>query len=90
MSTFEYRIKGQVTCSEADTDDGFATVEIDEIVEIDEMSPEAAKERFFEQNAQYKFYGSLKTCDAETGGKKGATYKDQNEDQTIEVDLLEK
>lgn len=87
---YTYKIEGNVTYNDADTEDGFATVEISETVEVEEMSAQAAFDKFFAENEQYEFYGSLNTCDAETRGKKGATFKDQNEGQTIEVELLEK
>lgn len=88
MKKFTYNITGQMTYNDADTKDGFETVEIDETIEIDEMSPSTALAKFLEENEQYEFYGSLKTCDAETHGKKGATYRDQNEHQTVNIGLV--
>ena len=85
---FNYKITGQITYNDAETEDGFLTVEIDEEVEIDEMSADEAFNQFLIENEQYEFYGSLKSCDAETYGKKGATYYDQNEEQTIKVELI--
>lgn len=85
---YTYKIEGQVNYNEAETDEGYATVEISETVEVDEMSAEAAKERFFAENPQYDdFFGSMKSCDQETRGKKGATYKD-GVCRMIEVDLV--
>lgn len=86
---YTYSIVGDVTYNDAETEDGMLKVKIDETVEIKEKSTEKALEVFFEENNQYEFYGSLKTVDAETYGKKGATYRDQNENQTIDVDLIE-
>jgi hypothetical protein len=91
MTTYTYKITGNVTYNESDeTEDGLVEVQIEEYVEVDEMSAHAAFEKFFEENAQYEFYGSLKTCDQETYGKKGATYRDQNEGQTVDIDLVKK
>ena len=82
MTEYTYKIAGNITC------DGFETVEIEEYITIAEMSAEKALETFLTENEQFDFFGSLKTCDVETGGRKGATFRDQNEDQTIDVDLV--
>lgn len=87
---FEYKITGQITYNEAETEEGRDTVDLVETVEVDDMSAGGAFKKFLDENEQYEFYGNLKTVDAETGGKKGATYCDQNEDQTIEVELVAK
>ena len=86
---FTYSIKGQVTYNEADTKTGFETINIDEVIHIDDMSAEAAKDKFFADNEQYDFFGSLMTCDAKTYGKKGATFSDQGESQIINVELID-
>ena len=86
---YTYSIKGQATYNDADTESGFATIDLDETVETSEMSAQAAKDKFFTENEQYDFFGNLKTFDQETGGKKGATFTDQNEGQTIDVELVE-
>jgi len=88
MEIFTYNITGQMTRNDADTDDGFETVEIYETIEIDEMSPSTALAKFLEENERYEFYGSLKTCDAETRGKKSETYRDSYEHQTVNIDLV--
>lgn len=90
---FTYRITGQITYNDADTEDGILTVDIDEEITVEEITVEEmsaceAFDTFLAENEQYEFYGSLTTCDVETGGKKGATYRDQNADQTINVDLI--
>lgn len=85
---YTYSIKGQVTFNDAETESGFATVTLDATIETDEMSAQAAKDKFFSENEQYDFFGNLQTCDQATGGKKGATFTDQNNDQTIDVELL--
>ena len=89
MEKFIYTIKGQVTYNQADNKDGFKTVEINETIKVDEMNPETALGKFLAENNHYEFYGSLRNCDAKTHGKKGATYRDQNENQTIEIDIIE-
>lgn len=86
---YRYSIKGRITYNEAETDSGFKTVDIDESVDVDERSCVAALEKFLDDNPQYDFFGTLKTCDVETAGEKGATFRDQNEDQTIDVELIE-
>lgn len=85
---FTYKITGQITYNEAETKEGYSTINIEEEVSIDEKSASAAFEHFLEENEQYDFFGSLQTCDAETGGEIGATYRDQNADQTIDIDLV--
>ena len=87
---FTYKITGNITYNHAETEDGFATVEIDEKINVEEMDAKKAMEVFLEENEHYNFFGSLKTCDAETGGKKAATFRNQNENQTIDIDLVEK
>ena len=88
MTTFTFKISGTLTYNDAaGTEDGFATVAINEFITVDEMSAEKALENFLEENKRYDFFGKLKTCDTKTHGKKGATYKDQKENQTIDVEL---
>ena len=88
MTTFTFKISGTLTHNDAaGTEDGFATVAINEFITVDEMSAEKALENFLEENKRYDFFGKLKTCDTKTHGKKGATYKDQKENQTIDVEL---
>jgi len=60
---------------------------LQQLIELD--CPETALGKFLAENNHYEFYGSLKNCDAKTHGKKGATYRDQNENQTIEIDIIE-
>ena len=84
----KYRIKGELTYNETETEAGFPTVEIDEEFEseaeccIDALAP------FLEAHPEYDYFGSLKTCDAETYGKKRAHFYDQNEEQTIDVESI--
>jgi len=80
---YTYQITGSVT-----DNDSQSTVTIDETITVDEMSAQSAFDKFFADNDQYDFFGSLKSCDQETRGKKGATYRDQNEDQTVDVELV--
>ena len=84
-----YSIKGQVTHNQADNEDGFGTVNIDETVDIDVKSTSDAYDKFFTEHPEYDFFGALQTCDAETHGGIGATYRDQNEDQTVDIELIE-
>lgn len=87
---YTYKIEGLVNHNDADNDEGYATVGVIETVEVDEMSVEAAKEKFFAENEQYDdFFDAMKNCDQETHGKKGATYKD-SQGRVIEVELLKK
>ena len=87
---FTYTIKGQVNYIEAETDEGYDTIGIDETIDIDEMSAQKAKDIFFEKNPQYDdFFGSMKTCDAETHGGKCATFIDRTDaGRTIDVELV--
>jgi len=86
---YTYKIEGTVIYNEADNDEGYVTVEILETTEVEEMSADAAKEKFFFENPEYDdSFGSMKTCDQETRGGKGATYRD-NEGRTIDVDLVD-
>jgi len=85
IKTYTYTIRGQVSYNDAES--GFITVEIDQLFEIDEMSADAAKQRFFAENGQWEFQGLLQTCDAETGGKCWASYLDLGEGQTLDVRL---
>ena len=85
---YTYTINGQVNYNNADNDSGNATVDVSETVIVDEMSAQTAKDAFFAHNEQYDdFFGTAKTCDAETAGGKGATYKD-NDGLVIDVDLV--
>jgi hypothetical protein len=88
MTEYTYEITGTITYNQAETEDGFKTVEIDETITIDVMSAEKAFETFLSQNEQYDFFGTLKTCDAETMGCNGATFRDSNEGQTIDIELI--
>jgi hypothetical protein len=85
---FTYKITGKITWNEAETEEGYETIEIDEKVQVEEKSASEAFAQFLKENEQYEFYGSLKSCDAKTGGKIGATFRDKNEGQTIDVDLV--
>lgn len=88
---YTYTIKGHVNYNEAETEEGYATIEIDEIIEMEELGAQEAKDKFFEENTQYDdFFGSAKTCDKETHGKKGASFIYQNNPEiTLDVDLAE-
>jgi hypothetical protein len=82
-----YKIEGNITYNQADTEDGFATVEILEYQEAENATE--ALEKFLEDNTQYDFFGKMTMCDADTRGEKWARYADQNEDQFISVDIVE-
>jgi len=88
MEKYTYNITGQMSHNDADTDNGFETVAIDEEIEIFEMSPATALSLFLENNERYEFYGHLETCDAKTHGKSGATYRDKNERQVVDINLV--
>ena len=84
-----YEIKGNITYNQSDeSKDGFATVEISEMY-VDADSCEEALEKFLEDHEEFDFFGSLKEYDAETRGHEWARYRDQNEDQTIMVEVVE-
>ena len=66
------------------------TVEINETIEVSELSATAALEKFFQENEEYDDFFQLKTCDIETYGKKHATFIDATDnDRKLYVDLVE-
>ena len=81
-----YEIKGTITYNQAENEDGFETVEIQEYQEAE--SATEAFDIFLEENEQYDFFGKMTMYDADTRGKKWATYQDQNEGQQIDVTLV--
>jgi predicted chitinase len=87
---YTYRITGKVNYNEAETEDGNQTVELNETIETEELGAESALRQFFDDNPQYDDFYSLKTCDAETRGEKGATFKDRtDETRWIDVELVD-
>ena len=90
MTTFTFKISGTLTYNDAaGTEDGFATVAINEFITVDEMSAEKALENFLEENKRYDFFGKLTQYDADTRGKKWSLFRDQNEGQTILVEYAD-
>ena len=87
---YTYLIKGIVTYNDAETESGYESIEINEEIDVDELGAQNALNLFLKENEQYDFYGLLTSCDAETRGNKGASFCDQNEDQSIEVELVNK
>jgi len=87
---YTYKIKGRVSYP-GDQGDGYELISIDinETVEVEEMGAEEAFWTWLDKDEQEEcqFFGRLTTCDAKTYGKKGATLIDQNEEQTIDVEL---
>lgn len=57
---YTYKITGNITYNEAETEDGFDTVEIEEYITINEMSAEKALEIFLAENEQFDFSGHSK------------------------------
>ena len=86
MDLKTYKIIGDVTYNEAETEDGFDTVEIDEFVEG--STAIAAFENFMEDNRQYDFFGHCTDVDAETRGGVWAVFQDRNKGQRIFVETI--
>jgi len=82
-----YRIQGQLTYNEAETESGRETININEKFNSDADNCHEAFGEFLADHEEFDFFGSLKSCDVETSGKKGATFYDSNEEQWIDVDL---
>ena len=89
MTEYTYKITGNLTYNDADTEDGFATVEIEDFITVEEMSAEKALELFLQENECYDFFGKLTQYDADTRGKKWSLFRDQNEGQTIRVEYAD-
>jgi len=91
VETFTFAIKGIVTCNTAETETGFCNVEIDECIEIDEISAQKAKNKFFEENEAYEYHGKLIKCDAQTGGLKYQLYYtgiNETNEQFLSIDFI--
>lgn len=85
----EYRITGHVNYNEAENEEGYETVEIDEIVEVDELGAGAAFDKFFAENEMFDSWFMLKSCDPETRGKVSASFIDTtDEERWLYVDLV--
>ena len=81
-----YRIHGKVTHNQCEeTEDGFSTVEIDELIEAENAI--IAFEIFLHENPQLEFFGSLKEIDADTQGTHWAKFRDSNEGQTVIIEI---
>ena len=81
-----YRIIGQLTYTESEeTEDGFKTIEIDEIFKCDAENLTTVLEMFLSAHPEYIYFGTLRGCDPETHGKNYASFYDPNENQIIKV-----
>lgn len=84
----KFRITGKITSNVAETESGYETVDIDETIETEVGCAAAALTQFLDENQQYEYFGTLKTCDAYTYGQIGAHFYDQNENQAIDVERV--
>ncbi len=75
---YTYKITGPVNYNEAETEDGYATVNLDETFEVAELGCQNAKDKFFEQNPQYDdFFGRARSHDVKTCGNELARFVDR-------------
>lgn len=89
MKEYTYKITGKITFTDScDVESGIETVCIEEHITIGERSAAKALESFLSENHQFDFFGKLTQVDAETRGGNWAQYRDQNEDQTIMVEII--
>lgn len=84
-----YLIKGFLNNNESlNADGGNKTVNIKKEININEMSPLAALEKFKEENEQFSFLDQVETCYTEISGNKLAVYRSLDGLNELEIELI--
>jgi len=78
----KFKITGQASIEDDQSENGFVSADVDEVIEFD-GSAEEAMNYFFEESDQYQFFGSLVSR-----GAKSERWVDHDESQEIVVEKI--